>query len=65
MKIDLTSDEAQALLDGINVVIKELAKDVAWVSEAIPLSTSGRDQRIADLRQDLAAAKSAREKLAS
>lgn len=43
MQIDLTPDEAQALLDGINVTIKEKEKDVRfWRTAPVPQDTRDR-----------------------
>jgi hypothetical protein len=62
MNVNLTTDEAQALLDGINVVIHERAKDVAFFKEA---GTPGPelDKVLSDLRRDLDVAKSARKQI--
>jgi hypothetical protein len=64
MNINLTIDEAQALLDGINVMIEEQARDLEfWRHAPIPQST--RDQFGAEYLEKLAVAKSARTKVAA
>lgn len=65
MKVNLTLDEAQVLLDGINVVIKEKARDLAFFTEALALDNPERPRIVSELRRDLDVAKSAREKLGS
>lgn len=62
MKIDLTADEAQHLLDGINDVIEEKAREIAYLSEALTLGPN-RDKILAELRVELDVAKSARRKV--
>lgn len=62
MKIDLTPDEAQALLDGINVVIKEQGEDLRfWRSTGIPKET--KDQMTDELLAAMQVSKSARRKI--
>jgi hypothetical protein len=63
MKIDLQPDEAQALLDGVNVVIKQKARDLAFFSEALALDNPERQKILTELGRDLSWAKSAREKI--
>lgn len=62
MQLNVTTDEAQALLDGINVVLKEKARDLGFFSEVTPPGPS-RDKVLAKLRAELDIAKSARRKL--
>lgn len=62
MKIDLSTDEAQALLDGINVVLKEKVKDIAWFSKALPLGPA-RDRVLDQLRDEAIIIRSARSKI--
>ena len=62
MKINLTADEAQALFDGINVVIKEQARDLEfWRYAPVPKET--RDQEATLVQEKIAVAKSARRKV--
>lgn len=57
-----TNRERQLLLDGINAVIKAKAGDLAFFSEALPIGPD-RDRIVAELRNDLKAARSARRRL--
>jgi hypothetical protein len=62
MKVDLNTDEAQALLDGVSIVIRQLAQDIEfWTATGIPKET--RDQMTDELSYELATAESARDKI--
>lgn len=63
MRLNLTTDEAQALLDGINVVIREKTRDLAFFSETLDLDNPQRTEIITNLRKELDVAKSARRKI--
>lgn len=65
MLVDLISDEAQALLDGVNVVIKAKVQDIAFFAEALALDNPEREKILNDLRSELNTAKSARRKVQS
>jgi len=64
MKIDLSSDEAQVLLDGVNAVLKEKQKDIAWFSAVLTVPGPGRDHVLDQLRGEAIIARSARDKIA-
>lgn len=63
MKIDLSTDEAQMLLDGINVVIKEKARDLAFFSEALALDNPDRDRVLDQFKGEMIIARAARTKI--
>jgi hypothetical protein len=62
VKIDLTTDEAQLLLDGINVVIKEKCRDLRFWANALPPSAD-RDTMTDQFKGEIILAESARAKV--
>ena len=59
----LTPAEIRAILPGVDSVVNQAARDVAFFSETLGLDNPERDRVLAELRETLNLAKSAQRKL--